>query len=105
MPADSAEHDAPLPLSVRLLQWLVIVMTVTMIAGVITIVAVVVTRLQHPAPYPALPETLALPPGTEAEAVTFGRGFVIVVTRDGQLLVLDRATGALRQTVALKPAP
>ena len=80
-------------------------MTVTMIAGVITIVAVVVTRLQRPAPYPAIPEALALPPGTEAEAVTFGRGFVLVVTRDGRLLVLDRGTGTLRQTVTLGRAP
>lgn len=86
----------------RVLQWLVIAMTITMIVGVITIVAVVVTRIPPPQPYPALPDGLALPDGAVAEAITFGRGFIAVVTRDGRILILDRATGALRQSVTVE---
>jgi hypothetical protein len=101
----SGEDAPPLPLSVRLLQWLVITMTVAMIVGLITIVAVIVTRMPRPAPPVALPADFALPEGIEAEAVTFGRGFVAVVTRDRRILILDPATGAIRQDVAIGPAP
>jgi hypothetical protein len=104
MREDSGGAAPPLPLSVRLLQWLVIGMTATMIGGVITVVAVVVTRMPRPAPPLALPADFALPEGVAAEAVTFGRGFVAVVTRDGRILVLDPATGEVRQDVAIGPA-
>lgn len=89
----------------RALQWLVIALTATMIAGIVVVVAVVVQRMPRPEPYPALPEGLTLPEGAVAEAVTFGRGFIAVVTRDGRILILDRATGALRQTVVPDRAP
>ncbi|MFN3294178.1 MAG: DUF6476 family protein, partial [Gemmobacter sp.] len=62
--AHSPDEDPgpPLPASVRLLQWLVIGLTASMMLGVIAVVAVVVTRFPKPATLP-LPETLALPPG------------------------------------------
>ncbi len=97
-PGDDAAP--PLPRSVRLLQWLVIGMTATMIVGVITVVGVVVTRFPKP-PTPPLPETLALPAGQSAVAVTQGRDWVAVVTDADTILVYDRATGRLRQTVTL----
>ncbi|MFN3643899.1 MAG: DUF6476 family protein [Gemmobacter sp.] len=104
MREDSEGDAGPLPLSVRVLQWLVIAMTITMIVGVITVVAVVVTRMPRPAPYPALPDAVALPDGTRPEAITFGRGYVAVVTADGRIIILDRETGALRQTVTIEGA-
>ncbi len=89
----------------RALQWLVIALTATMIAGIVAVVTVVVQRMPRPEPYPALPDGLTLPDGAVPEAVTFGRGFIAVVTRDGRILILDRATGALRQTVVPEAAP
>jgi hypothetical protein len=52
-----------------------------------------------------VPETLALPEGAEAFSVTQGRDWVGIVTTDDRILIYDRATGRLRQTVTLAPAP
>ena len=87
---------------VRILQWLVIGLTASMMVGVIAVVAVVVTRFPK-APTPPLPETLALPDGARALAVTQGTDWVGVVTDDNRILIFNRATGALRQTVTLTP--
>lgn len=100
--AHSPDEDPgpPLPASVRLLQWLVIGLTASMMLGVIAVVAVVVTRFPKPATLP-LPETLALPPGAEPLSVAQGADWVGIVTADDRILIYDRATGALRQTVTL----
>ncbi|WP_227257928.1 DUF6476 family protein [Kangsaoukella pontilimi] len=80
------------------LRRLVTVLTATMIFGVLTIVVLLVIRLQTP-PSPSLPDGLTLPEGVTAEAVTFGRGWIAVVTGDGRILILDRTTGAVLQDV------
>ncbi len=73
-----------------------------MIAGLITIIVLFVIRFPSvTAVPPTLPEHLALPDGLKAEAVTFGRGWIAVVTDTGEILILDAATGALRQRVAI----
>jgi hypothetical protein len=64
-------RDASLPPSLRFLKWLVIALMVVMIAGVITITTLLVTRLQ-----PA-------------------------VSPDSRILIYDATTGALRQTVTV----
>ncbi|MFN3936141.1 MAG: DUF6476 family protein [Gemmobacter sp.] len=92
------EGNTRLPASVRLLQWLVIGLTASMMIGVIAVVAVVVTRFPKP-PTPPLPETLSLPAGARAVAVTQGSDWVAVVTDGDAILIFDRSTGALRQTV------
>lgn len=51
-----------------------------------------------------LPETVALPDGVRAEAVTFGAGWYAVVTDADTILIFDSATGALRQSVEIAPA-
>ena len=96
--------DQSLPPSLRLLKWLVIALTLTMIGGVITVVALLVTRMPQAfsAVGPGLPEGFILPEGAEAEAVTFGEGWIAVVTADDRLLVFGR-DGRLRQEVALEP--
>jgi Family of unknown function (DUF6476) len=93
-----------LPPSLRLLKWLVIVLTLTMIGGVITVVALIVTRMPQAfvAPAPTVPEALALPEGTTVAAVTFGTGWIAVVTEDDRILIFG-ADGALRQEVAVTP--
>jgi hypothetical protein len=93
--------DPALPPSLRFLKWLVILLTLTMIAGVITVVAVLVTRMpQAFSATPVLPEGLTLPPGAVAEAVTFGEGWIAVVTEDGRILIFGR-DGQLRQDIRI----
>ncbi len=85
----------------RLLKWLVIVLTLSLIGGVITVIWLLVTRLPLPgSPRPTLPEALALPAGEKAEALTMGRGWLAVVTESGRLLVFG-ADGRLRQELRL----
>jgi Family of unknown function (DUF6476) len=94
--------DEPeLPPSLRALKTLVTVLTLTMIVGVITIVALLVTRLPHMAPTPALPPALTLPSGTEAAAVTMGAGWIAVVTKDDRILIFG-SDGTLWQEIAVR---
>ena len=80
-----------------------ILLTLTMIVGVITIVWVIVTRMpQAMQRAPALPDSITLPDGTHATAFTQGTDWFAVVTAQDQILIFDRATGALRQTVTLQ---
>lgn len=78
---------------------------ITLIIGVITVVGALVTRM--PASFgevaagPALPDSITLPGGARAQAVTFGAGWIAVVTTDEQILVYS-ATGALQQQLALR---
>lgn len=103
------EPPPRLPGDLRLLKWLVIVLTLTMIGGVITIVAVLVTRIPQTfgqAAAPTLPETMALPDGLTPGAVTFGAGFVAVVATDASgaaRILVFAPDGRLRQDVALLP--
>ena len=83
------------------------VLTAVMILGVVAIVGLLVIRLQASSPSPAalpLPETIALPEGAVARAFTQGTDWYAVVTDNDEILVFDRATGALRQRVAITPA-
>lgn len=82
-----------------------IVLTLTMIGGVITVVGLLVTRMPQAigSPAPTLPDGFALPDGTETQAVTFGEGWIAVVTQDNRILIFGR-DGRLRQDVALSPA-
>lgn len=91
----------------RRLRRLVTLLTVTLILGVITIVALLVIRLSSVGAPPALPGAIALPAGERAEAVTIGTGWVAVVTVDGagreRIRVLDRDTGAERAVTEIRP--
>lgn len=106
---DNASAGDGLPPSLRFLKWLVILLTLTMIGGVITVVAVIVTRMPQAfgdaaALTGALPEAIRLPEGAQAQAATFGAGWVAVVVRgpDGaERILVYAADGTLRQEVAL----
>lgn len=81
-----------------------IVLTLTMIIGVIMIVWVIVTRMpQAMRGPPALPPEVALPEGSKAIAFTQGPDWYAVVTDTDQILIFDRTSGALRQTVTIAP--
>lgn len=95
--------DSPPPVSpatLKFLARLVTVLTATMIIGVLVITGLLVTRLQRSGtPAPALPDQIALPDGATARAVTWGGDWYAVVTDDDRILIFDRASGEIRQTV------
>ena len=94
-----------MPPSLRLLKGLVIVLMITMIVGVITVVALLVTRMPNAnAASPALPASLQMPAGTTALAITQGRGWIGVVTNDNRLLIFT-PQGALQQEITIAPLP
>ena len=94
--------DPTLPPSLRLLKGLVIVLTLTMIGGVITVVGLLVTRMPQAfsAVGPSLPDGFTLPAGAKAAAAPFGTGWIAVVTTDQRILIFGR-DGTLRQEVTL----
>lgn len=72
-----------------------------MIAGLLVIVALFVIRFRPGAPTQLMPANVTLPDGTRPEAVTIGRDWYAVVTEDGRILIFDRVTGELRQSVII----
>lgn len=78
----------------RLLRWLVTGLALVMGLGMIALVALLWMRLGQPV-LPDLPPAITLPDGARAEAVTFARDWIVVVTDAGEVLMYDRS-GALR---------
>ena len=76
------------------------VLTVVMICGVLVVIGLLVTRLNRDTP--PLPDKIALPEGASAVAFTQGPDWYAVVTSQDTILIYDRLTGALRQTVVLE---
>jgi hypothetical protein len=103
---DSTPDDFPEPRRLRQLRRLVTALTATLIAGVITVVALLVIRLAPLTRPPELPASLPLPRGESARAVTFGSDWIAVVTADAsgreRIRVLDRATGAARGVMEIE---
>jgi hypothetical protein len=97
---DSPGPEGQTPANIRFLSRLVTVLTVTMIAGVLAIVALLVIRIS--ASTPILPESVTLPDGARATAFTQGRDWFAVVTEDDRILIFNRTTGALTQTVEIE---
>ncbi len=85
---------------VKHLRRLVTVLTATMIIGFIVIVALFVTRFSGGAG-PDLPAALTLPGGAEATAFTQGSDWIAVVTEDDRIMIYDRLSGKLRQTIQI----
>lgn len=98
----------PLPASLRLLKALVILLLIVMILAVPSVVWLLAKRLPpgggglDARAQPVLPPALALPPGTEVKAVTFGQGFVAVLSGEDVLFLFD-GDGRLLQQLALQP--
>ncbi len=74
-------------------------LTVVMIAGFLVLIAVLVMRLN--AEGPPLPDTVTLPEDAEAAAFTQGSDWFAIVTTDDRILIYDRLTGRLRQTLTI----
>ncbi len=88
------------PANLKFLRRLVTILTATMIIGVVLIIALIVIRF-YKAPL-ALPDTLELPDGAQALSFTQGPDWYAVVTDGNQILVFDRITGRLLQTVDIE---
>lgn len=102
-PVSDPPGDAPLPASLRILRLLVIGLLAAMIAGVLVMIWVVVTRVpQLLQGGPEIPAEISLPPGETPSAVTFGKGWTGVVTESGRLLIFGK-DGSLRQEVRIRP--
>lgn len=88
--------------TLRFLRRLVTVLTLTMIAGVSTIVVLLVLRLNQPATALPLPDAIALPEDTRASAVTRTRDRLLVVTEDNALLVYSLNGREILQRIELR---
>lgn len=88
------------PPQLKFLRRLVTTLTVVMIGGLVVVISLLVIRLS--ADGPNLPAEITLPDGIKAQAVTFGEGWVAVVTTENQILILDPNSSAVRQTITLK---
>ena len=95
---DGLSGDRPEPPNLRFLRILVTVLTAVMIAGVIAIVAVLVTRLNRPSL--VVPDALSLPEGAVPLSITQGPGWWAVATADGRLLIFDRE-GRMSREIAV----
>ena len=71
-----------------------------MIFGLLVLIALLVIRFSGDAP--DLPDTITLPDGEKAQAFTQGPNWYAVVTQANRILIFDRMTGALRQTVEIE---
>ena len=100
---DDTPATGPLPPDLRFLKILVAVLTGTMIIGLITIVALLVIRLQTPdTPSMMLPDQIVLPEGIRAGAVTVGPDWYLIVPDTGDSVLIYDADGALLQRVDIQ---
>ncbi|MEM6694357.1 MAG: DUF6476 family protein [Pseudomonadota bacterium] len=103
---DSAPGQGADIRALRLLRGLVIVLTAVMIAGVLVLIALFVTRFSAAPATLDLPTSITLPEGVQARAFTQAETWYAVVTDAGEILIYDRETGALSQTVTISaPQP
>ncbi len=77
---------------------LVTILTMVLIAGLITVIWLLVTRVPQIAGTPSVPPAIRLPEGVVPQAVTLGRNWTAIVTDDSRIMIFDKA-GALAQTV------
>lgn len=102
MASPDPEDELPEPPSLRFLRLLVTGLTAVMVAGLLLILGLIWHRYSNArAP---LPEVITLPDGATATAYTQGADWYAVVTADDRILIFDRATGELRQTLRIAPA-
>lgn len=71
-----------------------------MIGGLVVVISLLVIRLSDQGV--TLPDSITLPDGTTPTAVTFGNGWIAVVSDRNQILILDADSGDLRQTITIE---
>jgi uncharacterized protein DUF6476 len=90
------------PANLRFLRILVTVLTASMIIGVVTIIALLVIRLQADPSALVLPAEITLPNGTKALAFTQANDWYAVITTDDEILIFNRDDQKLRQRIQVK---
>ena len=85
----------------RFLRVLVTTLPATMLVGLIILIWLFVTRFPEPVAVLALPDSIALPDGTRALALTRGPDWLAVAT-DDQILIFDITGKNLRQTIDIQ---
>ena len=101
---DAPKDQAGLPRELRFLKTLVTILTVVMIAGVITITALLVIRLNDTGQAPIItvaPEDYTLPDGVGVTGFQLAGAHVIVIGDDGMIRVFEAESGALVDELAL----
>lgn len=96
---NDSDDDVTEPANLRFLRRLVTVLTVVMICGVLVVIGLLVTRLSRDAPI--LPDQISLPDGATARALTQGDTWYAIVTDRNQIVIFDRLTGKITQTVEI----
>lgn len=96
----SDDSPTPEPGNFRFLRLLVTVLTGTMIAGLLVLIALLVIRF--PSATPPLPDTITLPDGARAQAFTATAGWYAVITTDDRILIYNRTDGQLRQDITVQ---
>lgn len=86
----------------KFLTRLVTTLTATMIVGLLVIITLFVIRFWGNDDAPGLPEAITLPDGARATAFTQGTGWYAIVTTDDRILIYDRDSGTLRQSVTIE---
>ncbi len=89
-----------MPPDVRFVKRLVVILTTVMIAGLVLIVGLLVLRITQAPPALTMPDSIDLPAGITPNAVTLAPDWVLVLAQD-EILLFDRATGALSHRIAL----
>ncbi|EEB70676.1 DUF6476 family protein [Phaeobacter italicus] len=89
------------PPQLKFLRRMVTTLTVIMICGFLVVLALLVIRLSSSGP--TLPTSITLPDGMTARAVTFGEGWVAVVTDQDEIVILNNLSGAIEQRVKIEP--
>ena len=96
---EGLEENEVDPSLVRYLKLLVTTLAGVMIVGLVAVIALLVIRLNDK---PAmLPETVVLPKGVEAKAVTMGETWYAIVTQGDEILIFERLSGKLHQRVLI----
>ncbi|MEP3298764.1 MAG: DUF6476 family protein [Pseudoruegeria sp.] len=90
-----------LPAMVKYLRVLTTALSLTMIAGVVIIIALIVIRFREVRDTPDLPSSITLPQNAKAIAFTQAPDWYAVVTDHNEILIYDRKSGDLIQTITV----
>ena len=87
------------PANIRFLRILVTTLTITMIAGIIIVIALLAIKLQ-PSKI-EIPQNTSLPEDSNAISYSQGSDWIAVTTSENQILIFDSQTGKLRHTISV----
>jgi len=87
------------PTNIRFLRILVTTLTVTMIAGIIIVITLLVIKLQ-PSKI-KIPQEITLPKGTKAISYSQGSDWIAIISSDDRIFIFDSVTGKIRKQIKI----